>query len=285
MSKSKNKVPEYQAAPAPEVPTPPSLLSVGNVTQMPSSPVPYSSTSINGVKKGWSGYDSVTNQFAQGIQQSDEEKKQQLLNNQLLINSLGGANNVIQNLNDPKQREQDYLDLYNPAKSEVERAYNRDTGSAINNAATRGTLNSIGFQNYRTNELDRNYADTLGNLSSNARIQSLQIPGIRLAPYTDAAAMAQSGLDAQTQRELSLLDPSFRGQFMGANTLSQNFLDRLNALKMQNDTLQQNFQNHYNNSSMANNYNQNSYANANAYNLNAYNTNLQNKKGWLSKLF
>lgn len=75
-------------------------------------------------------------------------------------------------LND-KTSFQDYVNaVYEPQKQQLTDTYYSNTGSAINNANSMGTLNSLGFQNYRTNQLDKNYANALQNAYNQAQLSA-----------------------------------------------------------------------------------------------------------------
>jgi len=67
----------------------------------------------------------------------------------------------------------DYVNaLYEPTKQNLTDTYFSDTGSAINKANSMGTLNSLGFQDYRTNQIDKNYANQLNNAYNSAQLSA-----------------------------------------------------------------------------------------------------------------
>jgi len=67
----------------------------------------------------------------------------------------------------------DYVNaLYEPTKQNLTDTYYSNLGSAINKANASGTLNSLGFQNYRSNQLDKNYANALSNAYNSAQLSA-----------------------------------------------------------------------------------------------------------------
>ena len=68
---------------------------------------------------------------------------------------------------------QDYINaVYEPQKQQLTDTYYSNTGSAINKANSMGTLNSLGFQNYRANQIDKNYANALQNAYNQAQLSA-----------------------------------------------------------------------------------------------------------------
>lgn len=100
---------------------------------------------------------------------------------------------------------QDYVNaVYSPAEKNLTTTYNKMLGQNVNDASTMGTLDSIGFQNYRTNQLDKNYASQKADL------------------YNQAQLSAQDYLN-------NLLNQDFQNRYNNANMLNNYIMNAINA--------------------------------------------------------
>lgn len=62
--------------------------------------------------------------------------------------------------------------IYEPQKRELGNTYNQTLGRATMGANNAGVLNSVGFQNYRANQLDKNYANSLNDAYGKAQLSA-----------------------------------------------------------------------------------------------------------------
>lgn len=113
--------------------------------------------------------------------------------------------------------------LYNPQRDNLLREYNTTLGEAVNSANSAGTLNSIGFENYRAKQLDKNLLDGLSQLRNQAEIQSYSLPNLKLDPVIRALSIYDTSINSPTERGLELLDPSFQGSQASNNFALQRF--------------------------------------------------------------
>ena len=81
--------------------------------------------------------------------------------------------NDIQNGVTPESFKQYSQDLYDPANRTLTETYNTQLGRGANGAATNGTINSIGFQDYKQNVLDKNLATGRADLQSKANLDTI----------------------------------------------------------------------------------------------------------------
>lgn len=111
----------------------------------------------------------------------------------------------------PEQHAAFAEELYAPQGKSLKENYNQLRGQATNNAAARGMGDSVGFHNYVTNQLDKNYASADADLRNNANLQAYSLPGMKLDPIMQALSIFDTSIQAPTNRGLANLDPSFRG--------------------------------------------------------------------------
>lgn len=65
-------------------------------------------------------------------------------------------------------------DLFDPANRELTDTYNLQLGKSATAANNAGVMNSIGFQDYKQNSLDKNLAEGRADLQSQARLQAIE---------------------------------------------------------------------------------------------------------------
>lgn len=94
--------------------------------------------------------------------------------------------------------------VYNPAEKVLTQTYNRQLGQSAGSANALGTLDSLGFQNYRTNQLDKNYSSQKSDL------------------YNQAQLSAQDYVN-------NLLNQDFQNRYNNSNMLNNYVMNAINA--------------------------------------------------------
>lgn len=121
----------------------------------------------------------------------------------------------------PNEQAQFANELYQPQRQNLINEYHNVLGNTINNANASGTLSSIGFQNYRANQLDKNLGQGLSDLYNQSQIQSYQLPQLKLAPIEQAIGTLTGVGNDITNQGLQMLNPSLAAAQLG-NTWSAN---------------------------------------------------------------
>lgn len=111
--------------------------------------------------------------------------------------------------------------LYKPQAENLKSEYNDILGNSVGAANSSGTLDSIGFQDYRAKKLDNNLMKGLSDLKNQTDLQSYDLGNLQLAPIQNALSIFDTSISAPTSRGLSLLDPSYQGSQFGANLSAQ----------------------------------------------------------------
>lgn len=107
--------------------------------------------------------------------------------------------------------------LYNPQAKRVEDAYKQTLGNANGAATAAGTANSIGFEKFRTGQLEKNKQEQLSSLYNQADLQSFDLPNLKLAPIISALSVFDTSINSPTNRGYQALDSSFTGSQAASN--------------------------------------------------------------------
>lgn len=74
---------------------------------------------------------------------------------------------------DNKNSFDDYVNaMYNPIEKNLTNTYKNQIGGSASSANSMGTLDSLGFQNYRTNQLDKNYASAKSDAYNQSQLSA-----------------------------------------------------------------------------------------------------------------
>ena len=146
--------------------------------------------------------------------------------------SLVGAGRSIQQLYpqiqnalalNPNEQNRFTESLYQPQRQKLMDEYRNVLGETVGNANSSGMLDSIGFQNYRTNQLDKNLTQGLSDLYNQSYLQSFNLPQLKLAPMEQALNMYKGIQGDITNRAMQTLEPSFQGSQAGTNWASTRY--------------------------------------------------------------
>lgn len=75
----------------------------------------------------------------------------------------------------PEKFQQYSQDLFDPANRVLTDSYDLQLGKAANGATNNGTMNSIGFQDFKQNMLDKNLANSRADLQSKANLDTIDV--------------------------------------------------------------------------------------------------------------
>ena len=76
--------------------------------------------------------------------------------------------------NTPEMMNKYTRDLADPARRTLKETYDLQLGRGANSANTNGTINSIGFQDFKQNSLDKDLAEGNADIESTARLQAIE---------------------------------------------------------------------------------------------------------------
>lgn len=125
---------------------------------------------------------------------------------------------------------QQYKDAYTqPQVRALNEGYNQALGAATNAASSSGTRNSVGFEKYRANEIERNRAQGLADIEANAKMMEYQLPAMRLAPFVDAFNLYNAALSGEQANQMSTAGVAQQGSQMANNFALQNYGNQLSA--------------------------------------------------------
>jgi len=125
---------------------------------------------------------------------------------------------------------QQYKDAYTqPQMRALNDAYNQSYGAATNSAGASGMRNSVGFENYRTNQLDKNRAQGAADIAANAEQMGYQLPSMRLQPFADAFNLYNAALNGEQSDQTAQANQAMQGSQLGNNFALQNYANQLSA--------------------------------------------------------
>lgn len=128
-----------------------------------------------------------------------------------------------------------YSDAYAaPQRQALNESYNKALGSAQSAAASSGLRNSLGYNRYLANNLERNRAQGLADIENNRKLMEYQIPSMMLKPYSDAFNLVNAALNGEQAQTMASLEPSFQGSQQASNLALQQYNADLNRWQMMN---------------------------------------------------
>jgi len=98
-----------------------------------------------------------------------------------LMNSIGSIANT-----SPQQHQTYTNELYQPQANQIQSNYTQSKDQAYAQAANLGGLNSLGFNRYNSNILDKNENTALQNAYDTADMQAYQVPNMQISTITSA---------------------------------------------------------------------------------------------------
>lgn len=123
---------------------------------------------------------------------------------------------------------QGYKDAFTePQYRALNESYNNALGSAKSAASSSGMRNSIGFNKYLADQIERNRAQGAADIEANAKMLENELPRMRLAPYMDAFNLYSSALGGEQARSNASLQPAFQGSQAATNAAISNYQNQL----------------------------------------------------------
>lgn len=136
------------------------------------------------------------------------------------------------------EQKQGYVDAYTePQKRALNESYDKALTSANTNAMAGGMRNSVGFNNFLANELEKNKAQGLADIEGQGKLMGNDLVNQELSPFMNAFNLANSALTGQQANTMQTLNPAFQGsQASNSFNLSnyQNQMANYNAQMQQN---------------------------------------------------
>lgn len=112
-------------------------------------------------------------------------------------------------------------ELATPQLQKLDEQYRGTLGEATNAANARGVLNSLGFADYTTKQLDKNYQEGRQSINRQANLDSYQLAGLKLDPIQQALSIFDDSIQSPTQRAMAYLDPALQGSNAANNFATQ----------------------------------------------------------------
>lgn len=171
-------------------------------------------------------YDKEKKGYISKVYQSPEEQAIENKSTQFIS---GLVNDFTNNFDMSPAGQDQYINAYkNPQITALNRAYDDNLTKANTAANTMGTRNSVGFERFKANQLDKNRAEGLADIEANAEMMRYQLPSIMMAPYADAFNLANAALSGEQSRRMSSLEPSFQGSQAAEAAAQQRYANTLN---------------------------------------------------------
>lgn len=166
-------------------------------------------TFVNGREVSNRLYDKGQRQFTSNIFLDDNEQQALDIGKKSFTDLIGTVRDQVP-INEGERNK--FIDsLVQPQQAQINDQYNRSLGQATNTANAAGVSDSVGFQDFVTNQLGKGKQQAEQNLYNQAYLQSFSLPGLKLDPIVQALSVFDTSIQSPTNRGLSLLDPSFQG--------------------------------------------------------------------------
>ena len=133
----------------------------------------------------------------------------------------------------------------------LDESYNKALGNARTAGSASGMRDSIGFHDYIQNQIEKNRANSMADIESQAEMLRYDLPRYALAPYADTFNIINAALGGEQSREMATIDPALQGLATASNAAQNNYANQM------------------------------AYANS----MNAYNLSRQKSPGFFSRLF
>ena len=126
-----------------------------------------------------------------------------------------------------------------PQRRALTDSYNEARGSLENAAAGAGMRNSIGFNRYLADRIEKNKAQGLADIEDNATQYQYNLPRMALAPYTDAFNLVNAALSGQQANTMNNVQPAFAGSQAASNFGLSNYGNQVQQYQLNNQRPQQ----------------------------------------------
>lgn len=200
----------------------------GNSLTPPSAPTPQNEYAYNnGVLASSRVYDPTKNGYVDNTYLTPAQQ-------QLQTSSTNGLNNVLSQTGQVANMSPDALqkgvDAYTaPQYAALDRAYNQALGQSQNDAASNGMSNSVGFNKYLGDVLDRNKAQGYADIAASGEQMRYQLPNMALQPLANAANIYNGAMNGTQAIQSANLAPSFSGSQAASDFASNNYQNQLNG--------------------------------------------------------
>ncbi len=197
----------------------------------PATPQPSNEYYYNdGVLQSQRVFDQGLNGYKTETYSTPDEQYLQNQGTAFLKQTLDGANKAF-NMSDAQK--QSYVDAYKaPQIAALNDSYNNALGSAVRSANASGMNNSIGFEKYRANQIEKNKAQGLADIENNAHLYGLDLPNRILTPYVTAFNLYNAGVSGEQANQAQNAEIAYNG----ANALNQfnlgNYGNQLNQYQL-----------------------------------------------------
>ena len=135
-----------------------------------------------------------------------------------------------QNFNMSPQALQAGVNAYTePMYAANTRAFNQQSGDAINQAASAGGQNSVGFNKYYADNIAQVNAQNQADIAAEGQQQMYNLPTEALQPYMSGMQIATGGQNAINTQTQDNLSPSLTNTTQGNQFTLQNYQNQLAA--------------------------------------------------------
>lgn len=124
-----------------------------------------------------------------------------------LLGNIGGIVST-----DPAKRESYRDQLYQPLADEITTNYDTARDRAYSRFASIGGLNSLGFNRYNNNMIDKNENKALSQAFNSADLQSYQLPSMLLSPIQQALGIYSGSQGQLYNQAMGAVGPTMQGQ-------------------------------------------------------------------------
>ncbi len=127
----------------------------------------------------------------------------------------------------PEARDKYTQDLFNPVAGQINSEYDRQVDQSVNRFGAMGGLNSLGFNRFVTDRIEKNRARALSDAMSGASVAAYDLPGKITQPIINAIGVNDAVQGNAFNRVMAAVNPAFQGyQVVQNNALQQQQVDQ-----------------------------------------------------------
>jgi hypothetical protein len=207
--------------------------------EVPKAPSPQNEYYYNdGVLASSRVYNKVQNAYSTNTYSTPDEKAIMDQSNAFIKNLV---TTLPQNFNLSPESLNAYGENYAaPQRRALEDSYNQAKGAANTNAMAGGMRNSVGFNGYLANQLEKNKAQGLADIEANKEMMKYDLPNKVLQPYTNAFNLFNAALNGQQANQSNDLNAALQGSNASNSFALSNYGNQLSAMQAYNQQLQNN---------------------------------------------
>lgn len=150
------------------------------------------------------------NGYSTKVSFSPDQQRTWDTSNKGIADLLSGVSGIVST--DPAKREAYRDQLYQPLADEIKTNFGTARDRAYSRFASIGGLNSLGFNRYNNNMIDKNENKALSQAFNSSDLQSYSLPSLLLSPIQQALGLYSGAQGQLYNQAMGAVTPAMQGQ-------------------------------------------------------------------------